>query len=98
MDKRDNQTIQSVQRACLLLETIGREGEAGVREMAKSLGLGKSTVQRLASTLEQMGYLRQSSKTAKYSLSLKLLELGTRALERYDLRQVAAPIVQELAR
>lgn len=45
-------------------------------EIAEAAGITKSTAQRLAYTLEKLGYLRKDSKTKRFSLSPKCVELG----------------------
>lgn len=52
--------------------------EWGVRELAQALGANKSTTYRLMATLESLGALKKSKETEKYSLGLKLFELGNR--------------------
>ncbi|MEM8907079.1 MAG: IclR family transcriptional regulator [Bacteroidota bacterium] len=52
--------------------------EWGVRELAKELGLNKSTAYRLMATLENLDVLRKDPVSEKYSLGLKLFELGNR--------------------
>ena len=69
----------SVAKAFLLLDyfTLSKP-EWGVRELAQHLGANKSTTYRLMATLESLGALRKDPVTEKYSLGLKLFELGNR--------------------
>jgi DNA-binding IclR family transcriptional regulator len=49
----DGNAVRSVDRAAALLLALGEsEGEAGVTELARRLGLHKSTASRLLATLE----------------------------------------------
>ena len=93
-----NTTIQSVQRALAILRCFTKEdGELGVIHLSKLLGLHKSTVSRLLSTLEQEGFVEKNPETEKYRLGLQLVTLAGIALEQVDLREVAAPYLSQLA-
>ena len=53
------------------------EFEMGISALATRLGLAKSTVHRLATTLVEYDILEQNRETGKYRLGLALFELGT---------------------
>ena len=55
---QDN-TVQSVKRAMMILEELATEKEGlGVTELAKRINLHKSTVHRMLNTLLDIGYVR----------------------------------------
>lgn len=66
--------------------------------MVKQLRWKKSTVHRIASTLEGLGYLEQNPATLKYRLSLKLFSLGNLTKTRLNLHAAALPFLQKLQR
>ena len=69
----------SIQKAFAILEHFTTEkSEWGVTELAKAVGSNKSTIYRMLATLEQLGVIRQNTDSDKYSLGLKLFELGNR--------------------
>lgn len=76
--------------------------EWGVRELAQELEANKSTTYRLMATLETLGVLRKNQQTDKYSLGLKLFELGNKvdiqsafiSQTHPELLQVAAEIAE----
>lgn len=69
----------SIQKAFDILEHFTLEKpDWGVTELSKVLGANKSTTYRMLATLEQLDVLRQDKNTEKYSLGLKLFELGNR--------------------
>ncbi|MFT5834999.1 MAG: IclR family KDG regulon transcriptional repressor [Cognaticolwellia sp.] len=69
----------SIQKAFKILERFTLEKpEWGVTELAKAVGSNKSTIYRMLATLEQLGVIRQNTDSDKYSLGLKLFELGNR--------------------
>lgn len=89
--------IGSVQRAIDILDLFdAHTQEFGVTEIALSMGLPKSTVAGLIYTLEQNGYLEQNPQNRKYRLGYKLAERTGILLQQYDLRQTAAPILEDL--
>ena len=73
------------------------DSQLGNQELAERCGLPKSTVSRLTMTLTRLGYLIQTPDTGRYRLGMATLSLGSAMLSRLDLRQVARPLMQELA-
>lgn len=97
---RDNSTsaLSSLKKALAVLQTFAQETpELGVTELSRLLGVHKSTVSRIVTTLASEGFLEKDGASGKYRLGLKLAELGNRVLRRYDLRDRAAPFLDDLA-
>lgn len=69
---------QTVEKALDLLEELAGARD-GVRnlDVARDLGLDKSTTHRLLSTLERRGYVRRDEGTKRFVLGPRLLELAT---------------------
>jgi len=74
------------------------QGEAGVTELARRLGLHKSTASRLLATLQRRGLVEQDEETGKYRLGLVVIRLAERAERTLDLRGIAMPELERLAR
>ncbi|MBI4522836.1 MAG: IclR family transcriptional regulator [Deltaproteobacteria bacterium] len=55
--------------------------EWGITELSLNLGLAKSTVSRIAHTLEAEGLLRREVRTGRFQLGIRLWELGCVALD-----------------
>jgi IclR family acetate operon transcriptional repressor len=95
----DGNAVRSVDRAASLLLALGDSaGEAGVTELARRLGLHKSTASRLLATLERRGLVEQDEETGKYRLGLVVIRLAERAERTLDLRGIAMPELERLAR
>lgn len=89
--------VQSVDRALSILEVISDYSEGlGVTEISEKVGLHKSTVYRLLSTLNHKGYVVQDDKTNRYMITLKLFELGNKKVEDMNILTVARPYTKQL--
>ena len=73
------------------------EFEMGISALAQRLGLAKSTVHRLASTLVEYDILEQNRETGKYRLGLALFELGTLVRRKMDVMTEAQAQIHALA-
>ncbi len=95
----DGNAVRSVDRAAALLLALGESAaEAGVTELARRLGLHKSTASRLLATLQRRGLVEQDEETGKYRLGLAVIRLAERAEQTLDLRGIAMPELERLAR
>jgi IclR family KDG regulon transcriptional repressor len=82
---RGPRRLSSVAMAVRLLKSFSEdEAEIGVTAMAKRLGVAKSTVYRLATTLVSEGLLEQNPDTERYRLGIALFALGARVRQRMD--------------
>lgn len=89
--------VQSVRHALRLLCAFDTaESELGVSELARRLGLSKSTVHRLLATLADEGFVEQNPATSRYGLGLRLLELGIQAANRLQLHESATAFLEDL--
>lgn len=99
MTPRDTATagVQSVDRALTVLTILARVGECGVTDLARELGVHKSTVFRLVATLEAHGMVEQHQERGKYRLGVGVLRLAGATTARLDVVQQARPITRALA-
>jgi DNA-binding IclR family transcriptional regulator len=68
----------------------------GIAEVARELGVHRSTASRLAATLAAAGYLEVAGEQGKYRLAAKLAVLGEVAAAGSDLRGAALPALSDL--
>src|SRR5437763_10662046 len=73
------------------------EFEMGISALAARLGLAKSTVHRLATTLVEYDILEQNRETGKYRLGIALFELGTLVRRKMDAASGAQVQIHALA-
>ena len=97
MSNQNASSVQSVDRALTILETLARSGEAGVTDLATALEVHKSTAFRLVATLESHGLVEQIDGRGKYRLGIGLLRLAGATTARLDVVQEARPISRKLA-
>src|SRR4029078_7911476 len=89
--------VRSVDRAAALLLALGdSQGEGGVTELARRLGLHKSTASRLLDTLQKRGLVEQDDETGKYRLGLVVIRLAERAERTLDLRGISMPELERV--
>ncbi|WP_309265442.1 DNA-binding transcriptional regulator KdgR [Aeromonas salmonicida] len=82
-------SVSSVLKVFGILQALSEQKDIGVTELSQRIMMSKSTVYRFLQTMKTLGYVNQEGETDKYTLSLKLFELGGRALEHQDLIQIA---------
>ena len=78
--------IQSILKAVRIMEELDRSGALGIREIAHSLDLGKSSVHRIVSTLKHAGWIVGNEKNGKNELSYKLFSIGSNVVKRISHR------------
>jgi IclR family transcriptional regulator, KDG regulon repressor len=89
--------LSSVANAILLMKAFSDEqSELGISALAQRLGLAKSTVHRLASTLLEAGMLEQNKETGRYRLGLAVFELGSLVRRKMDMAFEAKPWLMSL--
>lgn len=96
---RDMYTIKTVETALFFLNALGEEeGEFGLSDLSKKLGLSKNNVYRLLSTFEKCGYVERVKSSGGYRVGLTAYEVGQKFLSRMNLLTRAKPVMEGLAR
>lgn len=94
----DRHSIQSVDRALLLLETIAEVGgEATLTELANRTGLNISTCHHLLATLIKRGFATKVPGRRLYALGARMIDLGHKCL-LVDLPRRAEPFLENINR
>ena len=90
--------LLSVRRALATLELLaGAPGGRGVSDLARELGVHKSSASRLLATLRSGGLVDIDIATGRFELGAGFLRLAARAVERLDISQLALPFLRDLA-
>jgi len=93
------QTLTSVTNALRLLKLFSvKTPDKRLTELAKELGLGKSTTSRLLSTLLSEGFVFQDPVTHKYRLGQRIVSLyHVLVMSFEDLAEAASPFIERLS-
>jgi DNA-binding IclR family transcriptional regulator len=89
--------IQVLDRSLGILDVLAAVNESlSAAELGRRLSLHKSTLHRILMVLEQHRFVHRDRKHGQYSLGVKLFELGSRAVQRLDIRDCSEPILRRL--
>lgn len=90
------QRVEAVERALSLLEAFGEPDPAlSLAQLSERTGLYKSTILRLAASLERFGYLERLA-DGRFRLGPSLWRLGSLARRSYDLGEFVRPVLRDL--
>ena len=91
---KDN-SVQSIERALDIIEALADYHDGlGVTEIATRIGLNKSTVHRILSTLMARGYVSKTDK-GTYRLGINLIEVVSCYINNLELQTEARPYVAQ---
>lgn len=90
-------STQSVKTALQVLEAVSSEQPVGLSELARTLGMNKSTVQRCLVTLAEAGWIRTVGEDRpRWTMTTKAFSVGARVEQVRTLRELALPILNGL--
>ncbi|MFV0461995.1 MAG: IclR family transcriptional regulator [Nostocoides sp.] len=93
---RPHRGIQALDTAVDVLDCFTLDTRLGVTDIARRLGVSKSTAHRVLTTLCERGLTAQDPATGLYQLGVHHFELGQLAQERNALRLAAMPLLSDL--
>lgn len=89
--------VPGLHRGLLVMEAIAAEQRPmSVTEIAKHLGLTRSSVFRLIYTLRHMGFLEASQDTKEFTLGPRVLNIGFAYLSSKDIIELSRPELERL--
>jgi DNA-binding IclR family transcriptional regulator len=91
---------QSIKRAFMVMRIVVAHGEAGatLKSVATASGLHRATAHRILSALVDEGALEFDPATFRYRLGVEIFSFSAAMGERFDIRSLARPAVEELSR
>lgn len=92
---RDFSQVQVINRAAAILRVLREAGSLNLSELARKVGLARSTVFRIVSTLEAENLVTYCGPGGQIQLGTELVYLG--AAVRSDLRHELRPFLEELS-
>ena len=94
---KDLSRIQSIDRAVAILECFNEEKkELRLSEISEKLGLNKSTVHGIATTLKYHGFISQDKETQKYRLGIRFIEFGDLVTNSLNIRNATLSVIDEV--
>lgn len=89
--------VRSVLTGMRVLERLSEPGLVGVSQLARDLGLPKSSVQRMLRTLQEGGWAAEvPGHVTRWTLTPKMFQLGQRHQAGNDLRTITLPVMEQL--
>jgi DNA-binding IclR family transcriptional regulator len=88
--------MKSLLKAIDTIDAVAEAGSVGIRELSTITGFPPSTIHRIVTTLVERNYFQQDPVTRRYSLSYRLLELGSRYQQQTHLTTIALPHLEQL--
>lgn len=93
----DEIKIKSLKKALDVLNCFAVKPTWGVTEISERLGLYKSNVYDILTTLKAMGYLEKDEDSDRYKLGLQIFALSRAMGDSFSITKIAQPYMQELA-
>ena len=96
-DARQPESVAAVLKVFAILQALSERNETGISELSVRLAMPKATVYRFLQTMKTLGYVRQEVDSERYGLSMRVFELGAKALQYPDLVEICKPHMQRLS-
>ena len=94
---RVSDSLVSVSRALAVLDLLADASDGrGVSDIARELGVHKSSASRLLATLRGGGLIEVNASSGRLELGAGFLRLAARVVQRSDLAYVALPFLRDL--
>jgi DNA-binding IclR family transcriptional regulator len=90
--------VKVLGKAARLLEALAECPDSTAPSLAQQLGEPRPTVYRLVQDLMALDYVEEGRRPGTYRLGLGLFRLGSLVGLRFDVRETAAPLMDELHR
>jgi DNA-binding IclR family transcriptional regulator len=88
--------VASLAKGLRILELLAENGEMSAARMAVHLETSRAASHRFLTTLRDLNYVEKSEE-GRFRLSFKVLELGMKKLDAFEIRHIAHPFMQEIA-
>lgn len=89
--------VASVSKALTILEELSKEPNGmGLIDISSQVGMNKTTVYRMLTSLMEKEFVEQDDASGKYSLGLKILSIASALYEKLDIRAIVRKYVSEL--
>jgi DNA-binding IclR family transcriptional regulator len=88
--------VASLAKGLRILEVLAAKGDMPASRVAGYLDTSRAASHRFLTTLKDLGYV-EKTEAGRFRLSFKVVELGMKKLESFEIRHSAHPYMQEIA-
>jgi DNA-binding IclR family transcriptional regulator len=88
--------VASLAKGLRILELLAENGDMSAARMALHLKTSRAASHRFLTTLRDLNYVEKTAE-GRFRLSFKILELGMKKLDGFEIRHIAHPFMQEIA-
>ncbi len=88
--------INSLAKGMKVLELLSDNDTLSVTQVARLMDINRAGSHRFLSTLRELGYV-DKDEDSKYHLTSRIIILGMKLLDRFEIRKIAQSFMQELA-
>lgn len=88
--------VASLAKGLRIVELLAAKGPMSASQMAKLLDTSRAAAHRFLTTLRDLDYVEKTD-GGKFSLTFKVLELGMKKLDNFEIRHIAHPFMQEIS-
>jgi DNA-binding IclR family transcriptional regulator len=94
-ERQTDRAVKSIRTTFRIIETLRDHNGARLTDLAKALGLAKSTVHQHLQTLTELGYVVKED--GRYYVGLRFLSIGEYTRTRKEAYRLAGAMVRQLA-
>jgi DNA-binding IclR family transcriptional regulator len=88
--------VSSLAKGLRVLELLAANGDMSASRMAGCLNTSRAASHRFLTTLRDLGYVEKTEE-GRFRLTFKVVELGMKKLDGFEIRHIAHPFMQEIA-
>lgn len=97
-NKTSRYSVPNLERALVILEVLAHHPEGlNLTSITEKIGAPSNAIFRIAHTLVNHGFLHRDEETKTFTLTKKMLSLGTFSVTKDNLIEYALPIMKELS-
>jgi DNA-binding IclR family transcriptional regulator len=95
-EKKRYYQISSLEKGIKILELLSEKRALTVTQVAEHLDINRAGSHRFLATLRDLGYVEKND-DKRYQLTFRIMEMGMKVADRFDIRQEARKFMQELS-
>lgn len=98
MSEENNKSnpIQVADRLFGTLEYLADHGRLGLMQLSEAMGLNKSTMHRILSSLQYLGYVQQNDYDNSYELTFRIVGMANKKMAGVDIISTIRPYLRRL--